>query len=281
LGELKDFDEGFFTYYISSGNNSEHRQRKKSTESRGKHRTSTQKIPPRDSRKSSSSSAQDKKNRHHDNGMSSSRKKPEKISKPSNPRARFSEVARLDQTLRVIKKSFERFDHDEYKSVRKHIVQEQESADPYPIYNNVFLDLGEIVFKCADSTTAQWTRETFEKLSNKQSVCGVIVVTEADLRSMTKVTISLPWDNQEPLELPKALTSLSRANRGLDTKQWIVRKQLKPDSTPKRMVVTLMIDDPSVEYIKNHAKQLHYQLGVVKVKLYGANADEDEKNAEH
>jgi hypothetical protein len=36
-----------------------------------------------------------------------------------------------------------------------------------------------------------------------------------------------------------------------------------------------------VEYIKNHAKQLHYQLGVVKVKLYGANADEDEKNAEH
>jgi hypothetical protein len=80
----------------------------------------------------------------------------------------------------------------------------------------IYFYLLEIVFKCADSTTAQWTRETFEKLSKKQAVCDVVVVTEADLRSMTKVTVSLPWDNQDPLELPKALTSLSRANRGLD-----------------------------------------------------------------
>jgi hypothetical protein len=54
--------------------------------------------------------------------------------------------------------------HDEYKSVRRHIMQEQETADPYPIYNNVFLDLGEIVFKCADATTAEATRKTFEML---------------------------------------------------------------------------------------------------------------------
>ncbi len=47
------------------------------------------------------------------------------------------------------------------------------------------------------------------------------------------------------------------------------------------MVLTLMIDNSSAEYIKNHAKQLHYQLGVVKVKLYGADTDEDEFNTGH
>ncbi len=86
-----------------------------------------------------------------------------------------------------------------------------------------------------------------EKTSKPSNVCDVLVVTEAALRNMIKVTISIPWDNEEPLELPKALISLSRANRGLDTKQWIVRRQLKPESAPKRMILTLMIDNSSAE----------------------------------
>jgi hypothetical protein len=201
---------------------------------------------------------------------------PKKITSSSHVDASVSKSS--NKTIHVIKKNGEWFTPFEYQKVCQAFIEHQEkTADPYPIFHrNPGLVRGDIVFNCADKATVEWVKKTAHLISSSWDFGGLILKSEAELYSLKKATISFPCSVENSFQPSKAKECLSRANRGLNVGDWLIRSQKDLDdaSNRKRKIITFMIDESSVKYVEDRGKQLHYQLGVVKVKLYGVTVDE-------
>jgi hypothetical protein len=149
------------------------------------------------------------------------------------------------------------------------VIQRQEEAtDPYPTFERVGFANDDVIFHCADSTTVNWLKEAIGTISNSWGQGDLSSHSEVDLFKMKKITISVPWDNLYHFNPLKVLSCLERANRGLSTSLWLIKRLIDPEAAHGRKIIALLIDVASSDYIESHGRRLYYQLGSVKVRFH-------------
>lgn len=195
------------------------------------------------------------------------------IVKPKKPKQTYSDAVKSDLAIIIRKADGSLLTDQEYETLRRFVIKEQEeTADDYPIFDGVHIHDGCAKFNCADEFTSNWIKLLVSKISSTLNIGELISLSAKEHFNLRKAVIILPWDPQEPQEPEKIFLNLKRANRGLDTKLWLIKKQIESEDNQNRRIFSLRIDEASAEFIEKRGNKLHYLLNVVSVKLSKPNS---------
>lgn len=132
---------------------------------------------------------------------------------------------------------------------------------------------GMVLVNCKNTFTVDWLKAAVPRLK-KWTGPALAVRTGDDLPKPATVTIYLPRSSGKNTE--QLFRGLVTQNIGLNPQVWHV---LHKKDDGKGQLFTLVIDEPSCEYIRSEGYQLHYRFGTVSVSGLGKQPVESGRQA--
>lgn len=187
----------------------------------------------------------------------------------------YADTLKSDLTIYLKKKNGRSLSETEYEEICRFVKMEQKNVvgDGYPIFNRVLFNGIMATFNCADEFSMNWLLSMIPKIIDGLKIGKLVPISAKDLLRLRKAVFSLPWDPKQPVEPEEVFLGLRRANRGLDTKLWILKKRIDVKDNASLKIYSLRIDEASAKWIESHGCVLYYQLGTVKVKLTKTSYD--------
>lgn len=117
---------------------------------------------------------------------------------------------------------------------------------------------------CADATSLTWLKDVIAHIQKGQANCSLRVTTVDEEPKLSRCVVVIPCFESANITPEQFFYRLRESNKGLDTRQWRVFKELYPppkENKPREWVLILGIDHISMEFLKTLKYKPFYGMG--------------------